>query len=52
MRRFGRSSSALWKQRRVSSGDDFDFLVTRRAFSTTYMSTVEIVESKTRVQRI
>jgi hypothetical protein len=42
----------LWKQRRVSSGDDFDFLVTRRAFSTTYMSTVEIVESKTRVQSI
>jgi hypothetical protein len=42
----------LWKQRRVSSGDDFDFLVTRRAFSTTYVSIVEIVESKTWVQSV
>jgi hypothetical protein len=42
----------LWKQGRESSGDDFDFLVTCRAYSTTYMATVKIVESKTRVQRI
>ena len=47
------SNGALWRHRRESSGDNFDFLVTRRAYLATDMKTFEnVFESKTMIQRI